>query len=245
MESSKIKSNLRALRKKHLKSKHSLFVWKAYKICRDATYSIPSWVLEYIDTISSKEIPDLQLEMELDAIHNFYKEKQNPLFLWEALKLCYSNSHPLPYWVLNYFKESASNLIELSNRQEQSNKRTASEVYNALGMNKPGSGNIFSKYQIQQRDQKIIWKILDKAEYDEEGDVKNIVKVMKEVTEELKKEDPMLEYATVRKTWFSSREKLGIIPENYEFKLQERRRKTAKNKALRKKIALEKQKLQT
>ena len=245
METSKIESELHALRKKYVKNKHPLFVWKAYKICRDAIYSIPSWVLEYIDTIASKEIPDLQLEMELDAIHNFYKEKQNPLFLWEALKLCYSNSHPLPYWVLNYFKESASNLIELSDRQEKSEQRAAFEVYKALGMKEPGSGTIFSKYQIQQRDQKIIWKILDKADYDEEGDVKNITKVLKDTTEELKKEDPMLEYATVRKTWFSSREKLGIIPENYEFKLQERRRKTAKNKALRKKIALEKQKLQT
>jgi hypothetical protein len=244
MESSKIESNLLALRKKYLKSKHPLFVWKAYKICRDATCSIPSWVLEYIDTVASKEMPDLRLEMELDAIHNFYKEKHNPLFLWEALKLCSCNYRPLPYWATNYFRDAAAKLLALAARQEKAGERAAFEVYRALGMKKPGSGNIFTQYQRRQREQKVIWKILDKAEFNEKGEIENIVKLLKEVTEELKKEDSMLEFGTVSDIYFNARGKLGLLPENHELILNEKRKKVAKNKTVRKKKALDKQKLQ-
>jgi hypothetical protein len=179
------------------------------------------------------------------AILEEYKESNNPLFVWEAFKHCRDNGEEIPDEIFEYFENVASNLLALTERDKMSDKRASAEVYEALGINKPGSGNIFSKYQIQKRDQKVIWKILDKAELDEKADVKSITKVLKEVTEELKKEDPMLEYATVQKIWFSSREKLGILPENYEFKLLERRRIAAKNKALRKKKALDRQKLKT
>jgi hypothetical protein len=87
----------------------------------------------------------MNLVIFLDALRERYEESKNPLLFWEALEVCLDEKLPIPDWVSNYFKESASKLLELSNKREQSNKRTASEVYNALGMNKPGSGNIFSK----------------------------------------------------------------------------------------------------
>ena len=113
----------------------------------------------------------------IDVLRERYEESKNPLLFWEALEVCLDKKLQIPDWVSNYFKESASKLLELSEKQEKSGQRAAFDVYNALGMKVSGSGNIFSKYQRQKREQKVIWKILDKAEFDEEWEIKNIVKL--------------------------------------------------------------------
>jgi hypothetical protein len=181
----------------------------------------------------------------LDSLRERYEESKNPLIFWEVLQVCLDEKLPIPDWVSNYFRESATKLIELADRQEKSGQRAAFEVYRALGMKKPGSGNIFTQFQRQRREQKVIWKILDKAEFDDEGEIKNIVKLLKDVTKEMKKEDPMLEYGTVSDIYFKARGKLGLLPKYHELILNERRKKIAKNKIMRKKKALDRQKLQT
>lgn len=181
----------------------------------------------------------------IDILRERYEESKNPLLFWEALQVCLDEKFPIPEWVLNYLKESASKLMDLADRHQKSGQRAAFDVYNALGMKGPGSGNIFSKYQRQKREQKVIWKILDKAEFDEEYEIKNIVKVLKDVTEEMKKEDPMLEFGTVSDIYYKARGRLGLTPQNHELEEAVKKKKRLENKIMRKKKALDRQKLQT
>ena len=95
-------------------------------------------------------MPDLLFQMELDAIHISYEENQNPLLLWEALKLCLDEKYPVPDWASDYFSDVASKFFKLSDiaKRKSFDKRVAIEVYKALGMSEAGAYNVFSKYSI-------------------------------------------------------------------------------------------------
>jgi hypothetical protein len=56
----------------------------------------------------------------LDVLRERYEESKNPLIFWEAFQVCLDEKLHIPDWVSNYFKESASKLLELSERKETS-----------------------------------------------------------------------------------------------------------------------------
>jgi hypothetical protein len=188
---------------------------------------------------------NLPLEMELDAIHSFYEENQNPLLLWEALKLCLDEKYSVPDWVSDYFSAVASEFFKLSDiaKRRSFDKRVEIEVYKALGMSEAGAYNVFSKYSNLKRDKDIIrdyYQLVQVSEVGKADDKTGHVNAVEAVAEKWKVSESL-----VNKLIYSSREKMGNLPENYEFELKEKRKKRVKNKALRKKKALEKQKLQT
>lgn len=188
---------------------------------------------------------NLLLEIELDAIHISYEENQNPLLLWRALKLCLDEKYPVPDWVSDYFLDVASKFLKLSDiaKRENFDDIAASEVYKTLGMSKPGAGTFFSNYSELKRDTKIIREYYQFTKVDEDGKADGRMGHNKAVTEIAEKRN--VSESLVNKVIYGSREKLGDLPENYEFESNEWRKRREKNKALRKKKALEKQKLQT
>lgn len=190
-------------------------------------------------------MPNLLFQMELDAIHISYEENQNPLLLWEALKLCLDEKYPVPDWASDYFSDVASKFFKLSDiaKRKSFDKRVAIEVYKALGMSEAGAYNVFSKYSNLKRDKDIIRDYYHLNPVDDGGNADNKmghVNAVKAVAKKWKASKSLVD-----KLIYGSREKMGNLPENYHFELNEKRKKRAKNKALRKKKALDRQKMQT
>ena len=87
-------------------------------------------------------------EFELHRLKEYYKESSNPLYAWEALNFCLKRNYTIPEWVLRYFEEASSNIMELAGKQEMLDQRASAEVYKALDMSKKGSRNVFDRYQV-------------------------------------------------------------------------------------------------
>ena len=106
---------------------------------------------------------DLHTQFFLDALEEGYKDIGNPLFAWEALKICREGSLSIPEWALKYFEEAASSLLDVAdktrNPDDNSKKRPSTEIPKALKMNKPGSIDVFDQYNNYYRDQEIIRRI--------------------------------------------------------------------------------------
>ena len=188
---------------------------------------------------------NLPLEMELDAIHIFYEENQNPLLLWEALKLCLDTKYPIPDWVSGYFSDVASKFLKLADitKRKSLDKKVEDEVFNALGMEEHPSKNIFTNYSNLQRNREIIsdyYQLILVDEDDKVRDKKGHNNAVKAVAKKWN-----VSISQINKLIYNSRERMGNLPEFYEFELRDMRKKRAKNKALRKKKALDRQKLQT
>ena len=136
---------------------------------------------------------DMLWEMELDTILVNFQESKNPLFVWEAFKLCRDHGQKVPDWVFEYFDNVASNLISLSEREKMSDQRAADEVYDVLGMSKFKPRDIFDRFALYKRNQNIVQKICNLIE-----DKKTkVTHAMKAVSKEMK-----LEYGTVRKIFY-------------------------------------------
>jgi hypothetical protein len=103
---------------------------------------------------------DLHTQFFLDALKEGYDDIGNPIFAWEALKICREESLPIPEWALKYFEEAASSLLDVAekarNPDDNSKKRPSTEIPKALRMNKRGSIDVFDQYNNYFRDQEII-----------------------------------------------------------------------------------------
>ena len=136
---------------------------------------------------------DMLWEMELDTILVNFQNTKNPLFVWEAFKFCCDNEQKIPDWVFEYFKNVASNLISLSEREKMSDQRAANEVYEALEMSQLSPRDIFDRFSLYKRNQNIVQRIC----YLIESKKKKVTRAITEVSEEVK-----LEYGTVRKIFY-------------------------------------------
>lgn len=81
------------------------------------------------------------IEAQLKAEHGKFREHNNPLFAWDAYILCRRKKLPIPEWVLEYFDNTASNLIMLDSETRPN------DLLRALGLVKPGAGTAVSKRQ--------------------------------------------------------------------------------------------------
>ncbi len=102
---------------------------------------------------------DMLWEMELDTILINFQESENPLFVWEAFKTCRDHGQEIPDWVFEYFENVASNLVSLSEREKMYDERASAEVYEALGMKKFSSRDIFERFSLYKRNQNIVSRI--------------------------------------------------------------------------------------
>jgi hypothetical protein len=110
-----------------------------------------------------RRVPDVT---EIDAIENrlfrleqlrhWYQETKNPLYVWEAIaRGLHADSPPaIPEWCLDYIREAAGNMYDLSHRKDfrdpkspafkLSTKRSFELVPQALCLSKRGQKNAFA-----------------------------------------------------------------------------------------------------
>jgi hypothetical protein len=108
---------------------------------------------EYPFLFSLKDWPDMQKDKVLsfslfkpEALEILYQEEGNPLFVWRAYKNCRKHNLPIPDWVLRSFDDSADNLLNI-----EAINNPAGETYGALGLNRPGSGTEFKRFDEYQK----------------------------------------------------------------------------------------------
>ncbi|MGD8993030.1 MAG: hypothetical protein PVI00_16350 [Desulfobacterales bacterium] len=136
---------------------------------------------------------DILWEMEIDTIFVNFQITKNPLFVWEAFKLCREHGKEVPDWVYEYFENVASNLLSLSEREKMSKQRAANEVYEALEMSQLSPRDIFDRFSLYKRNQNIVQRICSLIE----DKKKKVTHAVAAVSEEMK-----LEYGTVRKIFY-------------------------------------------
>jgi hypothetical protein len=134
---------------------------------------------------------DLHTQFFLDALEEGYNDIGNPLFAWEALKICCEECLSIPGWALKYFEETSSNLLDVAdkarNPDDNSKKRPSTEIPKALKMNQRGSIDVFDQYIKYHRNQELVRKvcqlIIEKSpEAIEDG--RGIMSIIEEVSNE-------------------------------------------------------------
>jgi hypothetical protein len=79
-----------------------------------------------------------------------YFEEHNPVYAWEAYKICREKRRPVDKWILEYFDHVTSGMMalvdEAKGTQKGSDKKTRDKIYDALGMKRMGPWNLFRRY---------------------------------------------------------------------------------------------------
>ena len=76
-----------------------------------------------------------------EALEILFKKDQNPLYAWRAYQNCREHKIPIPDWVLAYLDSSAGKLLDIEFPEQP-----AHETYAALGLNQPGSGTRYRRF---------------------------------------------------------------------------------------------------
>jgi hypothetical protein len=123
---------------------------------------------------------NLETEFMLDSIRQGYEDEKNPLFVWEAFKICMDESLYIPDWVFRYFNEVAGKLLELPRKYKtvSSDERSADEICGILGLStKKGSRPVYEKYRIYERNREIISRISRRVFKQTESGMREVEKV--------------------------------------------------------------------
>jgi len=92
-------------------------------------------------SLQIQKIRGLHVAIILKAMHEHYRESENPLFAWEAFHLCKDSDIKIPGWVLDYFYTSAVNLLKID---KVVGGKVAPVVSSALGMSRRG---VFARHK--------------------------------------------------------------------------------------------------
>ena len=76
-----------------------------------------------------------------EALEILFKKDQNPLYAWRAYQNCREHKILIPDWVLAYLDSSAGKLLDIEFPEQP-----AHETYAALGLNQPGSGTRYRRF---------------------------------------------------------------------------------------------------
>jgi hypothetical protein len=84
----------------------------------------------------------------VEACERWWRQTNNPLYVWEAIALSRDALAPIPDWCLPYIKGVAVNITDLSwaaSRGEVAADRACGKVAEKLGLVRPRSKNAFAR----------------------------------------------------------------------------------------------------
>jgi hypothetical protein len=133
-----------------------------------------------------KDWPDLQKKDDFlafsllhpDALEILFQKEQNPLYAWRAYKNCRHHNMPIPDWALNYFDNSADNLLKMEVPDHPADK-----AYDALGLNKPGSGTQFRKFLEAEKKLNAACRVISLKRNERESEPRRNIDIYAEVAE--------------------------------------------------------------
>jgi hypothetical protein len=153
----------------------------------------------------------METEFLLDSLRESYEKVKNPLFIWEAFKICREDFHAIPGWVLEYLDAVADKLLELPNKYESGDpgQRASADICSVLGMKKKkGARSVFSNYRHYKNNQEIVSKVCERiVKQTPQGivDDEKVTHAMRKVAKEFN-----VEYGTVRKLYYEWLEKMEL-----------------------------------
>ena len=90
-----------------------------------------------------------------EALEILFKKDQNPLYAWRAYQNCREHKIPIPDWVLAYLDSSAGKLLDI-----EFPEHPAHETYAALGLNQPGSGTRYRRFDEAEKKLNAVCRVI-------------------------------------------------------------------------------------
>ena len=90
-----------------------------------------------------------------EALEILFKKDQNPLYAWRAYQNCREHKIPIPDWVLAYLDSSAGKLLDI-----EFPEKPAHETYAALGLNQPGSGTRYRRFDEAEKKLNAVCRVI-------------------------------------------------------------------------------------
>ncbi len=90
-----------------------------------------------------------------EALEILFKKDQNPLYAWRAYQNCREHKIPIPDWVLAYLDSSAGKLLDIEFPEQP-----AHETYAALGLNQPGSGTRYRRFDEAEKKLNAVCRVI-------------------------------------------------------------------------------------
>ena len=90
-----------------------------------------------------------------EALEILFKKDQNPLYAWRAYQNCREHKILIPDWVLAYLDSSAGKLLDI-----EFPEKPAHETYAALGLNQPGSGTRYRRFDEAEKKLNAVCRVI-------------------------------------------------------------------------------------
>ena len=90
-----------------------------------------------------------------EALEILFKKDQNPLYAWRAYQNCREHKILIPDWVLAYLDSSAGKLLDIEFPEQP-----AHETYAALGLNQPGSGTRYRRFDEAEKKLNAVCRVI-------------------------------------------------------------------------------------
>lgn len=123
-------------------------------------YTKPRSMGKYLErnawTESLDDVLPAQPDLFLEIWRHRYKETGNPLYVWLAFQQARKLNFAVPQWVLNYFDETADNLLEISGGLGDT---TQAAIAEALGLKTDGGGSRFTRFNNEERNRQIYRRV--------------------------------------------------------------------------------------
>ncbi len=102
------------------------------------------------------DVSPAQPDVFLEIWGHRYKKSKNPLYAWLAFQQARKHELAVPEWVLDYFLNSADNLLEISGALGD---KTQAAITEALGLKTDGGGSQFKRLRDEERNRKIYRRV--------------------------------------------------------------------------------------
>lgn len=107
-------------------------------------------------TDSPTDVSPVQSDVFLEIWEYRYKKSSNPLYAWLAFQQARKLDLAVPVWVLDYFDESADDLLKISGGLGNA---TQSAIAEALGLKTAGAGSQFKRFHDEERNRRIYRRV--------------------------------------------------------------------------------------
>lgn len=107
-------------------------------------------------TESLDDVSPAQPGVFLEIWEHRYKKSKNPLYAWLAFQQARKLDLTVPEWILDYFLNSADNLLEISGELAD---KTQAAIAEALGLKTDGGGSQFKRFRDEERNRQIYRRV--------------------------------------------------------------------------------------
>ena len=114
-----------------------------------------------------------------EALEILFQKDQNPLYAWRSYQNCREHKIPIPDWVLAYLDSSAGKLLDIEFPEQP-----AHETYAALGLNQPGSGTRYRRFDEAEKKLNAVCRVVVLRRNKEDSEPPRAIDIYAQVADE-------------------------------------------------------------